>query len=535
MPNVVKYSLTTQANSLKKGNVVLGINSVEYGPTSATGYWNGIEAPAGGYVMYIPYSNGNGMTIYSMSNNTELIKIVNEIGLQSFTTAAEALAWTGQQTGLFLVNKAAANIVTDGLVISLDAGFLPSYPATGNTWYGLGSANANGTLTNGPTYSNGSISFDGTDDYVNVSCVSNTIRAYNSSTEFTIKLPLYSGGQRCILSYRSAGTMYIGKASGGIFVYYNPLNVPAYIVGNITNGAIVHCVVICDAANNLLSTYINGTLAGSVSRTGWSTTFNNTIGLGFDLDGGTNEYMDGDMYLFRHYNRTLSASEILQNYYQAPIVTDSLVLAVDAGNLVSYESGSATVYPLAGSINGTLINGTSFSSGNGGYWSFDGANDYISWGDNFDLTATSISGTVWGWANSLNSYLPWIDKLGSNGNYRFHADSAGRLILGIRNTANDYHELQTASLISTNQWYYLAFTFDNSTREGKIYLNGELVGTKIYTIDRNDTSTPLQTGYQANNGGTLNGRIATLSLYNKALTQQEIQRNFNAQRARFGV
>ena len=245
--------------------------------------------------------------------------------------------------------------------------------------------------------------------------------------------------------------------------------------------------------------------------------------------------MDGDMYLFRHYNRTLSASEILQNYYQAPIVTESLVLAVDAGNLVSYESGSATVYPLAGSINGTLINGTSFSSGNGGYWSFDGANDYISWGDNFDLTATSISGTVWGWANSLNSYLPWIDKLGSNGNYRFHADSAGRLILGIRNTANDYHELQTASLISTNQWYYLAFTFDNSTREGKIYLNGELVGTKIYTIDRNDTSTPLQTGYQANNGGTLNGRIATLSLYNKALTQQEIQRNFNAQRARFGV
>ena len=43
MPNVVKYSLTTQANTLKKGNVVLGMNSVEYGPTSATGFWNGIE------------------------------------------------------------------------------------------------------------------------------------------------------------------------------------------------------------------------------------------------------------------------------------------------------------------------------------------------------------------------------------------------------------------------------------------------------------------------------------------------------------
>jgi hypothetical protein len=108
--------------------------------------------------------------------------------------------------------------------------------------------------------------------------------------------------------------MYIGKNSSGIFVYYNSLNSPAYTVGNITDGAIAHCVVTCDASNNLLSTYINGILAGSASRTGWVTTYNSTFGLGFDLDGGTNEYMLGDMYLFRHYNKVLAASEILQNF-----------------------------------------------------------------------------------------------------------------------------------------------------------------------------------------------------------------------------
>jgi hypothetical protein len=58
--------------------------------------------------------------------------------------------------------------------------------------------------------------------------------------------------------------MYIGKNSGGIFVYYNTLNIPAYVVGSIADGSIAHCVVICDATNNLLSVYINGTLAGSV-------------------------------------------------------------------------------------------------------------------------------------------------------------------------------------------------------------------------------------------------------------------------------
>jgi hypothetical protein len=167
MPNVVKYSLTAQANTLKKGNVVLGMNSVEYGPTSATGFWNGIEVPAGGYAMYIPYSNGTGMSIYSIANDAQLINVVNQIGLQNFTTASQALTWTGQQTGLFLVNREYENIVTDGLILNLDAGFTPSYPKSGTTWYDVSGTN-NGTLTNGPTFSSndgGSIVFDGTDDY----------------------------------------------------------------------------------------------------------------------------------------------------------------------------------------------------------------------------------------------------------------------------------------------------------------------------------------------------------------------------------
>jgi len=160
---------------------------------------------------------------------------------------------------------------------------------------------------------NNAISFDGTDDYISLGCVSNTIRAYNSSTEFIVNLPVYSGGQRAILSYRSVNTMYIGKASGGIFVYYNTLNTPGYTVGNITNGTTAHIVVLCNADGNLLSVYINGTLAGSVTRTGWSTTYNSTVSLGYD-DGGTNEYMLGSMYLFKHYNRVLSSTEIQQNY-----------------------------------------------------------------------------------------------------------------------------------------------------------------------------------------------------------------------------
>lgn len=208
-------------------------------------------------------------------------------------------------------------IITDGLVLCLDAANSKSYPGTGTVWTDISNNGNTNTLTNSPTFNSangGSIVLDGINQYINITCATNTIRAYNSSTEFVIKLPLYSGGQRCILSYRSVSTMYIGKLFNGIFVYYNTLNSPGFTVGNITDGAIAHCVVTCDASNNLLSTYINGILIASTSRTGWATTYNSTIGLGFDLGGGTNEYMLGNMYLFRHYNKVLTSSEILRNF-----------------------------------------------------------------------------------------------------------------------------------------------------------------------------------------------------------------------------
>ena len=209
-------------------------------------------------------------------------------------------------------------IVTDGLVLCLDAGNTKSYPGSGTTWTDLSGNGNNGTLQNSPTYDTnnlGSFSLDGVNDRILISCNNSTIRTFNSTTQFIIKLPVYSGGQRCILSYRpGAGQLYIGKANSGIFCYYNQLSPsPAYTVGNIASNATVICTVTCDATNNLLSTYINGTLAGSASRTGWVSTYHTSLYLGWDA-GGTNEYMLGNFYQFSHYNRVLTASEIQQNF-----------------------------------------------------------------------------------------------------------------------------------------------------------------------------------------------------------------------------
>lgn len=61
-------------------------------------------------------------------------------------------------------------IVTSGLVLALDAADRNSYPGSGTTWSDLSGNGNNGTLTNGPTFNsgnNGSIVFDGVDDYIN--------------------------------------------------------------------------------------------------------------------------------------------------------------------------------------------------------------------------------------------------------------------------------------------------------------------------------------------------------------------------------
>lgn len=208
-------------------------------------------------------------------------------------------------------------IVTDGLVLCLDVANLRSYPGTGTAWTDLSGLWNNGTLQNSPTYNTnnlGSFSLDGVDDRVLISCNNSTIRTFNSTTQFIINLPTYSGAQRCILSYRTdAGRLYIGKQSNGIFCFYDQLSTSAFTVGNIAANSTAICVITCDAANNLLSTYINGILVGSASRTGWISTFHTNLYLGWD-PGGTNEFMLGNFYQFSHYNRVLTAAEIQQNF-----------------------------------------------------------------------------------------------------------------------------------------------------------------------------------------------------------------------------
>lgn len=212
------------------------------------------------------------------------------------------------------------DIVTDGLVCYFDFANTKCYSGSGSSAVDLSGYGNTASLQNSPTFDSGNygnLSLNGTNNRVAITPVSNLIRNYNSTTLFTIKLPVWSGGQRCFLSYRGSsggGDLYLGKGNNGIFSYYNQLNSPGYTVGNLNANSLIIGHITCDFTNSLLSVYINGNLTGSVTRTGWASTYaSSAFYLGYD-NGGTAEYMLGNFYQFAHYNRVLSATEILSNY-----------------------------------------------------------------------------------------------------------------------------------------------------------------------------------------------------------------------------
>ena len=153
LPNPIKYNTSTESNALKLGDFWIGTGDVSKGPTSITGYWNGITPPAGGYTVYLNKAS-KGPSISLCSNDADLIALTNRMSGNNYTTVSECLSYFSGQPDKVCFNRDYEGIVTDGLVLNLDAGFTPSYPKSGNTWYDI-SGNGNNTSIGVANFSNG--------------------------------------------------------------------------------------------------------------------------------------------------------------------------------------------------------------------------------------------------------------------------------------------------------------------------------------------------------------------------------------------
>jgi len=224
--------------------------------------------------------------------------------------------------------------------------------------------------------------------------------------------------------------------------------------------------------------------------------------------------------------------------YYGGIVTNGLVLALDAAKKDSYP-GSGTVWrDISGNgNNGTLTNGPTFNSGNGGSIVFDGVNDYVNCGNNSSLSISSAI-TLSSWINSStlfsSQYFPPFIIKGLNVSYMLFGNSSTnqvRIRIGGNIAAN---VLDSVSTISANTWYNIIGTYDGT--DMKIYINGVLENTKnrIGTIPTG--SDTVYMGFNPTGEPIIyNGKISTALVYNRALSATEILQNYNATKGRYGL
>lgn len=549
MSNSIKYSTTAQTLALKSGNYWIGTGDVGKGPTSTTDYWNGISPPGGGYTVYLNKSS-QGPSIYICNSDSDLINLTNRISGENYTTAAQCLSYYVSQVDKMCFNRDYPPIVTDGLVLNLDAGFVPSYPRTGTTWYDNSASNSNSSLSNGPTFnSNGWINFDGSNDYSDFS-------APNLTTTASVEM-------LCKIGTGYSGKMFMGWLFYDIYcangtIGYNTGNGDVYGISQAT----VNSLGIVDAwahyvfefrsdvpyTNNKI--YINGvqqTLSQQLSSEASSNrNFNSGNGRIAVWRGDLNYCMPMDCDKFSVYNRSLSLIEVSQNYYGASIVTDGLVFALDAGNLVSYPTSGTTTYSLAGSFTASLVNGVGYSSNFGGIFDFDGTNDFIElpfdsyWNSNVFGTATNFTLECWYKPDLFKNWDTVIEKSESPGWYSrsegpaIWTDSGS--LQGVFASGVDGNPGGSVLVLSyattTLKWYHICFTGDGTTL--RLYVDG---------IERASNSVSSRTVevYNGNVGPRLgrrafmDGQLGPTRFYTRGLSIGEISQNFNAQRSRFGV
>jgi Concanavalin A-like lectin/glucanases superfamily len=211
-------------------------------------------------------------------------------------------------------------IVTDGLVLCLDAADTKSYPGSGTIWYDRTKNKYNGTLTNGPTFNSGNgghIVFDGTNDYVSISSINPTVSAFTCETFFqwsTIENDKNSLFSLCY-EYPNKGYLIrqnnIGSVNGKIIVWSDN-GTETYVISTQTllTATWYNLTVVQNSGTCLI--YINGVLDSSqaLANPVLGTTSNTFIG----SRAGTGAYLNGKVAISKIYNRVLSASEVLQNF-----------------------------------------------------------------------------------------------------------------------------------------------------------------------------------------------------------------------------
>jgi len=443
----------------------------------------------------------------------------------------------------------APQIVSDGLIIYLDANNTSSYAGTGSTWYDLSGNGRHASLISSPSYEGFGrgkyLSFDGSTNYAtipytitdNLITVSfwyySKICSSNSSTDALISNyePVVTGFDVRLITPTS---LQLDLKIGSTF--------PNLSFGTIANNTWYHVAFTYDGAS--LKAFMNGSVVSSTSATG--TRANGTQICIATSAVDTNRKATCGIPQVMIYNRALSDAEILQNYNATKgryivnenIVRDGLVFNLDAGSSASYPGTGITVTNI-GSVSAqgaTLLNGVSYGNANKGCFITDGSNDTIQGPNlsNIMLGSTSATMQVWFFPSALpNTYNTIIDVpgrsmslwIGPNGSGQFYGWGGG---------GSNSYSTNFSWQSSTWQMVTMVTSSTSSSIVNLIKNNFEI--TQSLAAFGTSFTGVIEIGGNPSGGGiNFNGRYGIVLIYNRSLTNTEITQNYNALKNRYGL
>jgi hypothetical protein len=439
--------------------------------------------------------------------------------------------------------------ITNNTILYLDAGSTFSYPGSGSVWYDLSAQDNNATLTN-TTYTginggyftlNGTVNSKGslTSSKYNVSYSGKTVfvTAYLSSN-------MMNNTFRAILG-SSAGSrnfnFYIHRDISGSYKLHYSAGGQGGFSSNLTftpgtwfTAAVTH------TTGGLVSYYFNGQPVGTETYA-FSQYLSSTENV-----GGADNFWDGRIGLASVYKVALSSSEILQNHNSVKnrysnFVDTNLVLYFDPNKDLNYP---ISISDLSGnSLNGTLSNNTFTAP----YLSFNGSNSQVTITDTALLEPGSSNWTMETWfkTNITSGSQVVLGKFSGGGSnevsYSIRISGSNlfcQISNGLGSIINTHYSNSTNYTITAGIWYQVVYVYSNSGDTLKTYINGSLVSSVVSTIGNLlNNSANLYLG-SFNNGQFpqwFNGQMGIVRIYNSALSDSDISKNFEANRNIYGI
>jgi hypothetical protein len=542
----------------RRGKVSVDVDAQNL--TGSVVFYGAPTPPDNGYIITSDSNTKFGIStntatpVFWTATDSDIISVVNGLpgNTTNITTSGEAFKYLADNN-YYVLGPSSKTTPTDKLIFEVDARRMDSYPTTGNTWYDISPENNHMSYT----YNNSNIEYEDATKSMYRTVLRTQADHYRSANTYDLD------GDFTMIVLARVESCHNGTANGLLTNHSHAHNTGAGItVRTITNDADFR--ISCNTgtgssrtfhtyygtsnikdkwshlmvhySGNTLSLWVNGvkeytrsysmaSRADHIDLFNWSTTYNSN----------SNYRPKCKIQYGKVYEKALTNAEISSSYYQGDIVTDGLIRALDFSNLVCWESGSADGRDLTLNDTFDLFNTPVYTTDFGGGISCNATNEFIALADK--APTNYVSAECWfrkdtseGGENIIfNKENSWEVK-----------EQSGAFYWALMANNKSWFWDPANASISVGETCQIVLTYDGNYV--KFYKNGQLTDT--YTYPSNGIL-----GNQTTAWPKLNSRATTRTsssslgdmsyfqfrIYNKALSDGEVAKNFNAQRGIFGL